>query len=79
RRVHGVVLGDMLNCADEKHPRWTAQRVLESYFRNFKGPAVRGLSSGHTRNPMVTLPIGARVTLDTRSNPRLVVEQATTR
>ncbi|MBZ5534492.1 MAG: LD-carboxypeptidase [Acidobacteriia bacterium] len=79
RQVHGVVLGDMLNCVDEKHPRWKAQNVLESYFRNFKGPVIRGLHSGHTRNPFVTLPIGVRVTLDTRADPRLIVEEATTR
>jgi muramoyltetrapeptide carboxypeptidase len=79
RRVRGVLLGDMLNCRDEKHPRWTARKVLETYFRSFKGPVVMGLSSGHTRNPFVTLPIGARVTLDSRSHPKLIVEEATTR
>jgi muramoyltetrapeptide carboxypeptidase len=79
RRVRGVVLGDMLNCRDEKHPRWTTRKVLETCFRRFQGPVVMGLSSGHTRNPFVTLPIGARVTLDSRSHPELIVEEATTK
>jgi muramoyltetrapeptide carboxypeptidase len=79
RHLRGIVIGDMLNCVDEKHPQWTARRVFEDYFRHFEGPIAMGLSSGHTRSPFVTLPIGSQVTLETRSTPALIIEERTVR
>lgn len=78
-QIRGVVFGEMLNCDDPKHPRWTTRKVLEDFFGRFRGPVVLGLSSGHTRNPFITLPIGAHAVLDTRTKPILTIEGPTTK
>lgn len=76
-RVRGLIFGDMLDCADARYPALTARKVIEGVLADFKQPIAMGLSSGHTRRPFVTLPIGAKVTLDTRSRPQLIIEQRT--
>ncbi len=77
--VKGILFGVMLNCSDRSHRQWTVRTVVRDYFRDFCGPVAMGLSSGHTPHPFVTIPIGARVTMDTRSVPKLIVEESTTR
>lgn len=78
KQVRGLVFGDMLHCIDPKYPKLSARGVIQRVLVDFKGPIVMGLSSGHTRNPFVTLPIGARSTLETHPRPQLIVNQRTT-
>ncbi|MDD5541858.1 MAG: LD-carboxypeptidase [Acidobacteriia bacterium] len=77
--VRGVIFGDMLNCSDAKYSSMSAQRVITSVLKNFSGPLVLGLSSGHTRRPFVTLPIGLPCRLETRAHPQLLFAQAPVR
>jgi muramoyltetrapeptide carboxypeptidase len=79
KTARGIVLGDMLNCFDAGYPKATPRRVVESVLREFSGPIALGLSSGHTRNPFVTLPIGVQCLLDTRKGPRLLIRQHSVR
>lgn len=78
-RVQGLIFGDMLNCIDPMYSGVKARQIIEKLLSDFKHPLIMGLSSGHTRHPLVTLPVGARVSLDTRSHPQLIIEQRTTR
>ena len=61
--VRGVVFGDMLGCQPEDGADYALEDVLLGALDGLPGPVAIGLSSGHTENPNVTLPFGARARL----------------
>jgi muramoyltetrapeptide carboxypeptidase len=71
QHVQGLIFGEMLNCEDPKSRQWKTRQVIESFFEGFKGPIAMGVSSGHTRNMFITLPIGAPAILDLQKQPHL--------
>ena len=61
--LRGVVFGDMLGCLPPPGAGYALEDVLLGALAGIDVPVAIGLSSGHTKNPNVTLPFGARARL----------------
>lgn len=61
--VRGIVFGDMQGCAPRMEDDFTLEDVIRQALSGLDVPIALGLSSGHTRSPNVTLPLGVRVRL----------------
>ncbi len=59
----GVVLGDFTNCRNAYNESYGPAELMRDFFADYAKPVLAGLKCGHCR-PLVTLPIGARCTLD---------------
>ena len=75
-RAAAVVCAEFPDCA-EPDGGLDARAVLAGVGADVDGPVLFGVPTGHTRaQPMVTLPLGVEVTVDTRAPGRLIVEEA---
>jgi muramoyltetrapeptide carboxypeptidase len=61
--VRGIVFGDMKGCAPPYSDAYSLEDVLLEALHGLDIPIALGLSSGHTANPLVTLPLGVRARL----------------
>jgi muramoyltetrapeptide carboxypeptidase len=61
--VRGIVFGDMKGCSPGIDADYGLEDVIQQALEGLGVPVALGLSSGHTRNPAVTLPLGVRVRL----------------
>ena len=61
--LRGVVFGDMMGCSPKVDEGYSLEAVILDALEGLSVPVALGLSSGHTRNPAVTLPLGARARL----------------
>jgi muramoyltetrapeptide carboxypeptidase len=61
--VRGIVFGDMKGCAPSFNDAYSLEDVLLEALHGLDIPIALGLSSGHTANPLVTLPLGVRARL----------------
>jgi muramoyltetrapeptide carboxypeptidase len=61
--VRGIAFGDMQGCNPPHGAEYTLQDVILDALKGLDVPIAIGLSSGHTRNPSVTLPFGVRARL----------------
>jgi muramoyltetrapeptide carboxypeptidase len=61
--VRGIVFGDMRGCAPKMDAAYTLEDVIREALADLEVPIALGLSSGHTRSPNVTLPLGVRARL----------------
>jgi len=59
--VRGIVFGSIVTQAGEPHDVHT---MIQDVLDDFKGPVIVDYPAGHT-NPFVTLPLGARLVIDT--------------
>ncbi len=62
--VRGIVFGDMRGCAPAMDADYSLEDVIREALSGLEVPIALGLSSGHTRSPHVTLPLGVRARLD---------------
>ena len=76
--VRGIVLGDFPACHPEKDAGWTLEDVLRDRLGDLGVPVVVALPYGHTARPSLTLPLGARATLDAGRRPRLTLDETPT-
>jgi muramoyltetrapeptide carboxypeptidase len=74
-RAGAVVFGELPRC-DEPSGEPTARAVMADLFRDFPGPVLIGVPSGHTAGPALTLPLGVTCRVDAGSAPRLVIEES---
>jgi len=74
-RAAALVFGELPRC-DEPGGDPTIRLVLTSLTRDFRGPVLFGLPSGHTSGPTLTLPFGVRTRVVASPRPLLVVEEA---
>ena len=65
--LRGIVFGDMKGCAPKADEGYTLEAVILDALEGLSVPVALGLSSGHTANPAVTLPLGARARLSCTS------------
>jgi len=72
--VTGVVLNELPGC-DEPGGAVTALDAVRHALRDFGGPIVAGVPSGHTPGPMLTLPIGVRVSVHAGQDVRLSIDE----
>ena len=73
-RASGLVFGELPQC-DEPEGTVTAREVIADALRDFPGPIVIGLPSGHTRTPALTLPFGVQATLQATDRAKLIIEE----
>lgn len=62
--VRGMVLGDFPGCSPALEASYTLQDVVLEALAGLEVPIALGLSTGHTPNPGLTLPLGARARLE---------------
>lgn len=74
-RAAALVFGELRDC-DEPDGSITARDVVERWARDFRGPVLFGLPSGHTSGPTLTLPFGVRARVVATPRPALVIEEA---
>jgi muramoyltetrapeptide carboxypeptidase len=74
-RANAVVFGELPRC-DEPSGDPTARAVMAELFRDFPGPVLIGLPSGHTVGPALTLPFGVHCRVVARSHARLIIEES---
>lgn len=74
-KAQALVFGEMRGC-DEPGGSVTALDAIRRATRDCAGPVVVGFPSGHTTGPIWTLPLGVTVTVSTRPEPALVIEEA---
>ena len=61
--LRGIVFGDMQGCSPKLDEGYSLEAVILDALEGLDVPVALGLSSGHTKNPAVTLPLGARARL----------------
>lgn len=74
--ARGIVFGDMQGCNPPHGAEYTLVDVILDALEGLDIPIAIGLSSGHTRNPNVTLPFGVRARLACGGDARLEVLEA---
>lgn len=73
-RASAIVFNELRNC-DEPGNTVTARDVVRDILRDFPGPVLLGLPSGHTTGPALTLPFGVRATVSVHATPRIIIEE----
>jgi muramoyltetrapeptide carboxypeptidase len=74
--VRGIVFGDMQDCNPTHGAGYTLADVVLDALAGLDVPIAIGLSSGHTRNPNVTLPFGVRARLTCADEARFEILEA---
>jgi muramoyltetrapeptide carboxypeptidase len=75
RRASALVFGELPRC-DEPAGDPLVRAALTAMTRDFNGPVLYGLPSGHTLGATLTLPLGLLTTIVADAHPRLVIEEA---
>lgn len=63
-RVRGLVLGDFPGCSPPIDQGFTLPEVILEALSGLAMPVALGLSTGHTRSPIVSVPLGVRARLE---------------
>jgi muramoyltetrapeptide carboxypeptidase len=66
--VRGIIFGEMLDCVQHKDQAYTLEQIVSRIVSDLGVPVAYGLRSGHVSRGNVTLPIGVRAALTTRSD-----------
>jgi len=74
-RARAVVCAEFPGC-DESGGGLTARAVAADLLDDVPGPVLFGLPTGHAAGPLLTVPLGVDVTVETTPAGRLVVEEA---
>jgi muramoyltetrapeptide carboxypeptidase len=79
-RAAGIIFNELPGCDEPgagagKASAVTARDVVRDLLRDFPGPVVMGLRSGHTSHAALTLPFGVRATLSVSAAPRLTIDE----
>ena len=74
-RASALVFGEMPRC-DEPAGMPLIRDTIRDLTRDFPGPVLFGLPSGHTLGPTLTLPFGVRARVLTGPSPGIVIEEA---
>ncbi len=73
-RAAAIVFGELRDC-DEPRGEPTARATVSDLVRDFPGPVLFGMPSGHTTGPSKTLPFGVRCRVVASSQPELIIEE----
>ena len=74
-RASALVFGEMPRC-DEPGGMPAIRKVVADLTRDFPGPVLFGLPSGHTSGATLTLPFGVRARVVANAHPSLVIEES---
>jgi muramoyltetrapeptide carboxypeptidase len=77
--VRGIVLGEMVDCTQNKHQDHSLQDVILRLVGDLGVPVAYGLRSGHVTRGNITLPFGVRAALTVTANAvNLEIKEAAT-
>jgi muramoyltetrapeptide carboxypeptidase len=78
--VRGIVVGEMLDCSQNKDQDYTLEEVVLRVIGDLGVPAAYGLRSGHVSRRNITLPFGVRAALNVgkKEGSLRILESATT-
>jgi muramoyltetrapeptide carboxypeptidase len=74
-RASAIVFGELPRC-DEPGRSETARAMVQSVLKDFRGPVLYGLPSGHTNGATITLPFGVHARVVAGPRPAVIVEEA---
>jgi muramoyltetrapeptide carboxypeptidase len=74
-RTAAVVFGELPQC-DEPGGTPTARATVHALMKDYPGPVLFGLPSGHTNGATLTIPLGVRSRVVAGSRPALVIEES---
>jgi muramoyltetrapeptide carboxypeptidase len=74
-RASALVFGEMPRC-DEPGGNPAIRDVLRRLTKDFPGPVLFGLPSGHTAGPTLTLPFGVQATVQANRHPAIVIAES---
>ncbi|MCA1560147.1 MAG: LD-carboxypeptidase [Acidobacteria bacterium] len=74
-RASAMVFGELPRC-DEPGGDPAARAVVADIMRDFPGPVLFGLPSGHTSGPSLTLPLGVHAHVRGNGAPALIIDEA---
>ena len=74
-RAAALVFNELPGCG-EPGGAPDIREVIGMLTRDFPGPVLFGLPSGHTAGPTLTIPFGVHVTVETGRVPGLIIEEA---
>lgn len=72
-KINGIILGNFKNCNKSSEEDMSLDEVFADYFTDIGIPVIKGLESGHC-TPMLTLPLGARCTIDSE-NLKITIDE----
>ena len=64
-QIKGLIIGQFLDCADERTGGFTIADLFDQYFNVLSGPILENFPYGHGMKK-ISMPIGAETTVDTR-------------
>ena len=73
-KINGIILGDFRNCSADSENDMSLMDVFKDYLSDLKMPVVYDFESGHSE-PMITLPMGAKVRIDTAVKEIKILEK----
>jgi muramoyltetrapeptide carboxypeptidase len=73
-RASAVVFGELPGC-DEPGGSLAGRSTVRALMKDFPGPVLFGLPSGHTAGATLTLPLGVRARVRGGSSPALIIEE----
>ncbi len=65
--ISGLIVGEFLDCTEEREPTFTISEVLHQYFDERNYPVITNFPYGHGMKK-ISMPIGATINLDTEQN-----------
>jgi muramoyltetrapeptide carboxypeptidase len=75
RRAGAIVVGELPGC-DEPGGTPTARAAIADVLRDFPGPVLYGLPTGHATRPVLTVPLGVRARVVGAARPEFVIEES---
>jgi muramoyltetrapeptide carboxypeptidase len=73
KKVSGILLGDFPDCEPPASGSPTMQQICEEILSPLRVPIVYGAPIGHTKRPMLTLPLGVRAKLHAKGEGTLEI------
>ena len=74
KKIKGVILGDFNSCEKDSSKDMNVLETFQNYFEELNIPVLYNYKSGHCI-PMMTIPIGIEVEMDTNKRQILVLEE----
>lgn len=75
-RASALVFGELPRCDEPGESGPAIRDVVNDLVRDFRGPVLFGVPSGHTRAATLTLPFGVRARVVTAGSPALIIEES---
>ena len=74
-RAGALVFNELPRCAEPTGAP-PIRDVIAALTRDFNGPVLFGLPSGHTDSPTLTIPFGVKARIETRGRPGLIIDES---